>query len=289
MERPPREALRGSDFMPSPKTFIRATLIFGLITTLRLSNAVGQTAAIDKNLASTVAVIDQPFSATKYHRTIKILSDGKQLITAERHSIQLARNSAGLIRIAGANPIPECDQPSPPALSPCPVENVFVFNPETQTITHWPEGERAGPEAVIIKLSEAQVEAAEKLTSIPDESNAKSFSDGENLSANLGQKLVEGVNATGTRTATTVSADNSRDSALITKIHEVWVSAQMKLVIRVIDGDPRNEETISGLENLSRQPDPALFQPPDGYSNVYTDQSDLADEDIRELADWFVR
>jgi hypothetical protein len=101
-----------------------------------------------------IAVIEQPFSAIKYLRRVEILPDGKQVIRDERPIIRLERDAEGRVRVEGdINPIPECDQLGSLALLNCPVKRVIVFDPVAQTITHWPEGERAGPGVGIIKLS----------------------------------------------------------------------------------------------------------------------------------------
>ena len=63
----------------------------------------------------------------------------------------------------------------------------------------------------------------------------------------------------------------------------------MKLIIKIIDGDPRKEETLTGLEHVSLQPDTLLFHPPDGYEIQYRSDSQNADEDVRQLADWLVK
>jgi hypothetical protein len=60
----------------------------------------------------------------------------------------------------------------------------------------------------------------------------------------------------------------------------------MKLVMKVVTVDPRTGETISGLENFSRHPDPALFRPPDGYSVNSNDRgSEFAEFYLKKLAE----
>jgi hypothetical protein len=45
-------------------------------------------------------------------------------------------------------------------------------------------------------------------------------------------------------------------------IHEVWTSAQMHLVLKVVDGDPHGDEVVSGLDHISLTPKSELFTPP---------------------------
>jgi hypothetical protein len=91
----------------------------------------------------------------------------------------------------------------------------------------------------------------------------------------------------------------------------------MKLVLQVIDGDPRGVETISGLEHLSQSPDPSMFTPVGGVifhfgkphppgaefsrgefyfkegPGVWNGGDDMrdwdADGDIRDLGEWEVK
>jgi hypothetical protein len=64
----------------------------------------------------------------------------------------------------------------------------------------------------------------------------------------------------------------------------------MRLVIRVIDGDPEGDEVISGLEHISLSPKSSLFQPPlDRILRDAKNRSWAADHNIADLADWFVR
>ena len=100
---------------------------------------------------------------------------------------------------------------------------------------------------------------------------------------------MEGVAVTGVRTTTVLPAGYKGNQTPVTTIHEVWSSEAMKLVIRVIDGDPNKEVTISGLEHLSRAPDPSLFHPPDGYRITPSDRSEYVDYDITLLAEWGVK
>jgi hypothetical protein len=81
-----------------------------------------------------------------------------------------------------------------------------------------------------------------------------------------------------------------------TRIHEVWTSAEMQLIIRVIDGDPKGEESIWGLEKISLKPDPALFQPPDGFEIEHRTPGQLlrwgvsggrSEYDFEQLKSWF--
>ena len=59
----------------------------------------------------------------------------------------------------------ECDRPTMRVPPPCPAWNVFVIDPSSQLVTHWPEGEVAAHVVVDMPLSEEQLESAARLTS----------------------------------------------------------------------------------------------------------------------------
>ena len=71
-----------------------------------------------------------------------------------------------------------------------------------------------------------------------------------------------------------------------TRIHEVWTSVPMQLIIRVIDGDPNGEERVWGLEKVSLAPDLELFRPPGGYEMEHR-SADENDGDYEYLKTWF--
>lgn len=278
------------------KMIVCATLIVGLMT-FNVQKAAGQSDQPDapasgKDTSSAVsAVVDQPFSAIKYVRRVEVLPDGKQVIRDERPIIRLARDAEGRVRVEGdINPIPECDQMGSLALLNCPVRTVILFDPVAQTITHWPEGERAGPGVGIIKLSPAEFEDAEKSTlAVQENASEPPWDEGEVVTEDLGQKVIEGVLATGVRTTRTLPAGYSADKTPIKMIREVWTAAEKKLVMKIVTGDPRKEVTVTGLEHFSPDPDPALFRPPAGYPVFYSDQSGFAQGDMGQLAQWQVK
>jgi hypothetical protein len=85
---------------------------------------------------------------------------------------------------------------------------------------------------------------------------------------NLGTTTIQGVEATGRRTTTTIPAGQAGNDQPIVITHERWMSRGLGvgLVLRSIDDDPRSGVTTREVTNLTQgEPDPALFQPPDGY------------------------
>jgi hypothetical protein len=238
----------------------------------------------------------QPFSATKYSRRVRILPDGKlQFLRNEHYPGKVARDAEGRVRIEFVDqPQRECDQPAMLVPPLCPVWGIIVLDPITATITHWSEGENAAHVAVVIFPAAAPVAEAEDATSdLPEESGMPTEDGAEVTTQNLGNKVIDGISASGARTTSVIPAGHFGNKYPITKVHEIWTSAEMRLVVKVIDGDPNGEETISGLDHVSFAPDAALFRPPEGYEIQVRNEPEFLgrffEEDSYQLAEWFVK
>ncbi len=83
----------------------------------------------------------------------------------------------------------------------------------------------------------------------------------------LGTKVVEGVDATGTRSVITIAAGEMGNERPIEIVTERWYSPELKTVVMSRHSDPRMGETIFRLTQLSRgEPDRALFEVPSDYT-----------------------
>jgi hypothetical protein len=82
----------------------------------------------------------------------------------------------------------------------------------------------------------------------------------------LGTKEIEGVQAEGTRTTTTLPAWAIGNVRPIQIVSERWYSPELHVVVFSRRADPRFGETIYRLTNITRtEPDPSLFQVPADY------------------------
>jgi hypothetical protein len=239
--------------------------------------------------AVTGIVIDRPFSAVRYSRRVRIMPDGKpKFIKNERYPVQLGRDGDGRVLLQAVEVSPECDQPLMKKPPPCPVWAVEVLDLAAKTAIHWLEGEIAHRTAIAIPLTQSQVDASIISTSSMPEYPPSFDKEAANVSTtNLGEKVIDGVRASGFRTTAIFPAGRIGNANPVTRIHEVWRSADLVLVVRVVDGDPLGYETISGLENISLQPAPSIFQPPPGYEVQRRTSFDFGDMDVQRIADWF--
>jgi hypothetical protein len=83
----------------------------------------------------------------------------------------------------------------------------------------------------------------------------------------LGMKTVGGVEAKGTRMTRVIPEGKEGNDQPITVTHESWFSPELKLMVMSINDDPRNGTSTMELTDIERaEPDPALFQVPEGYA-----------------------
>jgi hypothetical protein len=83
----------------------------------------------------------------------------------------------------------------------------------------------------------------------------------------LGWKLIEGVQAEGTRTTITIPAGQIGNDRPIDIVDEQWRSPDLQVIVFSKHSDPRFGETVYSLTNISRADPPAtLFQVPPDYT-----------------------
>jgi membrane-associated protease RseP (regulator of RpoE activity) len=85
-------------------------------------------------------------------------------------------------------------------------------------------------------------------------------------SESLGQQLIEGVNAEGTRTTATIEAGQIGNDRPIQIVDERWYSRELEIAVKMTHSDPRTGQENLQLSKINRvEPSPDLFQVPAGY------------------------
>jgi hypothetical protein len=92
--------------------------------------------------------------------------------------------------------------------------------------------------------------------------------DGSNVTREeLGQQLVEGVTAVGTRTTTEIPAGAIGNEQPIKIVSEQWFSPDLQLLVLTKHSDPRLGDTTYRLSGIVRaDPGPSLFELPPDYT-----------------------
>ena len=81
----------------------------------------------------------------------------------------------------------------------------------------------------------------------------------------LGQQVIEGVPAKGSRTTTVIPAGAIGNELPISVTSEEWTSVDLKVLVMTKHSDPRSGETTYRLTGITRgEPDPSLFEAPAG-------------------------
>lgn len=82
----------------------------------------------------------------------------------------------------------------------------------------------------------------------------------------LGTKYISGLTCTGLRITETIPPGTQGNDKAITVTREQWFSPELGIAVLWITDDPRSGVDTREILGLDRgEPDPSLFQIPDGY------------------------
>jgi len=205
-------------------------------------------------------LLNEPFSADAVTTTARTLADGTH-ITRQSMIVKMYRDSAGRTRsdrmpsslLAGA---------PPPAiiLITDPLAGYSYILDTTQKIARRSVMPRGGAAAPPMNFPLAQGAPPAPPPSVPGKSQPQFKTE------DLGTQFMEGLSVHGRRTTVTYPIGSLGNDREISNVTEIWSNTELGLMILQDRSDPRNGETITKLQNVSRaQPDPSLFQPPPDY------------------------
>jgi hypothetical protein len=110
--------------------------------------------------------------------------------------------------------------------------------------------------------------AAEKPSELPPPATMPTFSD-HAVRQNLGTDVIQGLQVHGSRTTFTIPAGQAGNDQPLVRTSEAWYSDEYRLQARWINDDPQQGKTTRELVGFTPgEPDPSLFQPPQGYEVV---------------------
>ena len=118
--------------------------------------------------------------------------------------------------------------------------------------------------AARVEMAETSREASSQMKQVLERAASGG---GTTTREDLGQQMIEGVNATGTRNTTVIPAGAIGNAQEIRIVSEQWFSPDLEVLVMTRHNDPRVGETIYRLANIVRaEPDPALFTVPGDYT-----------------------
>jgi hypothetical protein len=83
----------------------------------------------------------------------------------------------------------------------------------------------------------------------------------------LGGKTLAGVYAEGIRVTRTIPVGAEGNDRPMTTVVETWYSPELKITLLLVNSDPRTGTRTTEVTELDRaEPDPAVFQVPEGYT-----------------------
>jgi hypothetical protein len=116
------------------------------------------------------------------------------------------------------------------------------------------------------KRRQEKLKTAEKQGKLKEDANIDDAA-GRRKTESLGKRMIEGVEAEGSRVTITIPAGEIGNTLPIEIIDETWQSPELQLVVMSKYRDPRSGETTYRLTNISRsEPDRSLFEVPADYT-----------------------
>ncbi len=249
-------------------------------------------------------VKDAPYSAEAVTETKQTLADGNRI--SRTNTSKIYRDSQGRTRreqqIGALGPWSSAGEPREVIFINDPVAGVnYVLNPSDRTaqkiqvhvevevheagdkatesgnVMHWVGADETAPAPppganVTFHRIERKIvveeEADHDVTVMHSAAGGDFHFTPDNMqSESLGTRMIEGVEAEGTRTTTTIPAGEIGNEQPIEIVSESWYSPQLKTVVLSTHNDPRMGETVYRLTNIQLvEPLAMLFEPPADYT-----------------------
>jgi len=193
----------------------------------------------------------KPFSADVISQHSKILVDGNR-IDQETHG-KMYRDSQGRSRAENEILFPNGDRH----------QQIFIQDP-TQGLTITLDATRKTAQIFHHRSAPTIGNVpAPTIEGQPQEEPPKITQRSEQL----GHMMIEGLDAIGTRTTRTTTANAIGNAQPLVTVSEIWRSTELKTELLIKTSDPQNGETVRKLVNIQlNEPDPAQFQVPADYT-----------------------
>jgi hypothetical protein len=223
-----------------------------------------------------------PYSADAVNESTQVLADGNRIVT--RSTSTLYRDTEGRERreesigkIGGWSSASE------------PVRTVFISDPVAKVSYSLDPRARTAHKNAFIVSAMPQVRAAKVAaaaaptiaygyTTSTEHGTARTEVHIEQSGGpgnappkieNLGKRVIEGVEAEGTRSTITIPAGQIGNDRAIEIVSERWYSPELQVTMMSRHSDPRTGETVYKLTNVNRsEPLRSMFEVPADYSVV---------------------
>jgi hypothetical protein len=232
---------------------------------------------------SAATVQGAPYSATITNESVQTLADGNRIVqssggTTARDSLGRTRQDAPLPPIGNMSP---ADAPHIVFLQDPVAQASYTLNLTDKTAMKGPSfyessiSGAATTAAVSIRgvaggsLGTAEVIAPPMVNRMITVQKTMIGEEGRAQTEDLGSKIMEGVNVTGTRVTRTIPAGQIGNDKPLSIVTEVWTSPELKTVVYSKRSDPRMGDQTFKLTNIVRaEPDPSLFLVPSDFKVI---------------------
>lgn len=210
-------------------------------------------------------VKNAPFSADAITETTQVLADGNRIV--QRTTQRLYRDSDGRERreesVLAVGALAQADAPRIIIISDPSANVSWNLTPATHIARKTPflaEALRSAP--LTVNFFNGRLGVFRTAGGSPEIERATHMTP-----ENLGDRMIEGVSAHGTRSTSTIPAGQIGNTLPIKIVDEVWYSPDLQMNVMTTHSDPRSGDVVYRLTNISRaNPSPTLFQVPPEYT-----------------------
>ena len=149
--------------------------------------------------------------------------------------------------------------------------SIIITDPVAGIYLKWTSGDEVPRRVVSIwPVTPAQLVTAAPPSGPPLTSNSSATLSTPDFQREiLAPQDINGVYADGTRTTRTIRLEGESSGRVIEVTNELWLSRDLRIIVRHIHDDPRSGRTVTDLTDVVRgDPDPSLFQAPEGYQVI---------------------
>jgi hypothetical protein len=219
-------------------------------------------------------VTGEPYSADEKTESVQTLADGTHITNST--STRVYRDGQGRTRREMTLPSFGGDsQPHTMITISDPVNGVsYSLDPQSKTAHQMP-GMAMAAEAKMKAEARMKDSTFRSVAVAPDGGNLPVTSEVRMLRGSmakapkredLGDNVIEGVSAKGSRETTTIETGQMGNDRPITITSERWYSADLQIEVKSVHSDPRTGDTTHTMTNINRsEPDPSLFRVPADY------------------------